>query len=93
MAEELEVAGEKERRQKTMSRATEGEGVTVADLWRRWEKSVERNWTIDELTRWLEESVGLPQYGAIALYNHLDGKILPKSDLIGRCQIPWGMTN
>ncbi|VDP26933.1 unnamed protein product, partial [Soboliphyme baturini] len=54
------------------------EFVTVDEMWARWFKSAEHNWTVDQIIDWLVYSVELPQYKDLFLRNEINGSVLPR---------------
>lgn len=65
------------RRQKTFH-LNDDNFISVDDLWIRWLRSSERNWTVEETLDWLREAVELPQYAPVFQANAVDGATLPR---------------
>lgn len=51
--------------------------ISVEDLWRAWKKSQVYNWTVEEVTDWLDRHVELSQYIATFKSAKIDGTMLP----------------
>ncbi|XP_078324636.1 stromal interaction molecule homolog isoform X2 [Crassostrea virginica] len=51
--------------------------ISVEDLWRAWRKSQVYNWTVEEVTNWLERHVELGQYVTTFKLAKIDGTMLP----------------
>lgn len=51
--------------------------ISVEDLWRAWKKSQVYNWTVEEVTDWLDRHVELGQYVSTFKSAKIDGTMLP----------------
>lgn len=51
--------------------------ISVEDLWRAWKKSQVYNWTVEEVTDWLDRHVELGQYISTFKSAKIDGTMLP----------------
>ncbi|XP_048773944.2 stromal interaction molecule 1-like isoform X3 [Ostrea edulis] len=51
--------------------------ISVEDLWHAWKKSQVYNWTVEQVTDWLERHVELNQYVATFNSAKIDGTMLP----------------
>ncbi|XP_071477939.1 stromal interaction molecule 2-like [Diadema antillarum] len=52
--------------------------ISVEDLWKTWKYSEVYNWTVDRTSKWLEETVELPQYAERFQNNGIEGSALPR---------------
>ncbi|KAL5011645.1 hypothetical protein ScPMuIL_010196 [Solemya velum] len=52
--------------------------ISVGDLWQAWRKSAVYNWTVDDVTEWLEFCIELPQYVQIFKQNAVGGPRMPR---------------
>lgn len=69
--------------------------VSVADLWDMWIRSEVHNWTVEEVAKWVEYHVELPQYAAVFKAHAVDGASLPRiaSNSLGFVSIVLGVKN
>uniref|UniRef100_A0A336MNK6 CSON001709 protein n=1 Tax=Culicoides sonorensis TaxID=179676 RepID=A0A336MNK6_CULSO len=51
--------------------------ISVKELWEAWLRSEVHNWTVDQTTEWLAQSVQLPQYVRVFRQHKLTGRVLP----------------
>lgn len=51
--------------------------ISVKELWDAWLRSEVHNWTVDQTTEWLAQSVQLPQYVRIFRQHKVTGRVLP----------------
>ncbi|XP_063704089.1 stromal interaction molecule homolog isoform X2 [Culicoides brevitarsis] len=51
--------------------------ISVKELWEAWLRSEVHNWTVDQTTEWLAQSVQLPQYVRIFRQHKVTGRVLP----------------
>ncbi|XP_035910751.1 stromal interaction molecule homolog isoform X1 [Anopheles stephensi] len=52
--------------------------ISVKELWEAWLCSEVHNWTVDQTTEWLAQSVQLPQYVHLFRLHKVTGKVLPR---------------
>uniref|UniRef100_A0A182FID3 Uncharacterized protein n=2 Tax=Anopheles albimanus TaxID=7167 RepID=A0A182FID3_ANOAL len=52
--------------------------ISVKELWEAWLRSEVHNWTVDQTTEWLAQSVQLPQYVHLFRLHKVTGKVLPR---------------
>ena len=52
--------------------------ISVDDLWKRWLESPAYTWTVDDVIKWLDNTVRLPQYAHIFRKKLVDGKNMPQ---------------
>ncbi|XP_062538198.1 stromal interaction molecule homolog isoform X2 [Armigeres subalbatus] len=52
--------------------------ISVKELWEAWLRSEVHNWTVDQTTEWLAQSVQLPQYVKLFRLHKVTGKVLPR---------------
>ncbi|XP_065076484.1 stromal interaction molecule homolog isoform X2 [Ochlerotatus camptorhynchus] len=52
--------------------------ISVKELWEAWLRSEVHNWTVDQTTEWLAQSVQLPQYVRLFRLHKVTGKVLPR---------------
>lgn len=52
--------------------------ISVKELWEAWLRSEVHNWTVDQTTEWLAQSVQLPQYVHLFRQHKVTGKVLPR---------------
>ncbi|XP_040174760.1 stromal interaction molecule homolog isoform X3 [Anopheles arabiensis] len=52
--------------------------ISVKELWEAWLRSEVHNWTVDQTTEWLAQSVQLPQYVPLFRLHKVTGKVLPR---------------
>ncbi|XP_058831926.1 stromal interaction molecule homolog isoform X3 [Topomyia yanbarensis] len=52
--------------------------ISVKELWEAWLRSTVHNWTVDQTTEWLAQSVQLPQYVHLFRLHKVTGKVLPR---------------
>lgn len=52
--------------------------ISVKELWEAWLRSEVHNWTVDQTTEWLAQSVQLPQYVPLFKLHKVTGKVLPR---------------
>lgn len=52
--------------------------ISVKELWEAWLKSEVHNWTLDQTTDWLIQSVQLPQYVNLFKKHKINGRVLPR---------------
>ncbi|KAM9450248.1 stromal interaction molecule 1b isoform 2-T2 [Clarias gariepinus] len=52
--------------------------ITVEDMWNTWRASEAYNWTVEEVEKWLNHFVELPQYADSFRKNGIDGQALPR---------------
>lgn len=52
--------------------------ISVKELWEAWLRSEVHNWTVDQTTEWLAQSVQLPQYVRLFRMHKVTGKVLPR---------------
>jgi len=51
--------------------------ISVKELWEAWLRSEVHNWTVDQTTEWLAQSVQLPQYVRLFRLHKVTGRVLP----------------
>jgi stromal interaction molecule 1 len=52
--------------------------ISVKELWEAWLKSEVHNWTVEQTTDWLIQSVQLPQYVGLFKKYKITGSVLPR---------------
>lgn len=52
--------------------------ISVKELWEAWLKSEVHNWTQEQTTEWLAQSVQLPQYVNLFKKHKITGRVLPR---------------
>ncbi|XP_055588145.1 stromal interaction molecule homolog isoform X2 [Uranotaenia lowii] len=52
--------------------------ISVKELWEAWLRSAVHNWTVEQTTEWLAQSVQLPQYVHLFKQHKVTGKVLPR---------------
>lgn len=56
--------------------------ISVKELWDAWLRSEVHNWTIEQTTDWLAQSVQLPQYVDLFKQHKVTGAALPRYVII-----------
>ncbi|XP_078479052.1 stromal interaction molecule 1-like [Lampetra planeri] len=56
----------------------EDQHISLQEMWLSWRNSEVYNWTVEDVIRWLEQIVELPQYSDILTQNNIDGPSLPR---------------
>lgn len=52
--------------------------ISVRELWEAWRRSEVHNWTVEQTTEWLAQSVQLPQYVELFKQHKVTGAYLPR---------------
>lgn len=52
--------------------------ISVKELWDAWLRSEVHNWTVEQTTEWLTDSVELPQYVPNFIKHRVTGATLPR---------------
>ncbi|XP_055297510.1 stromal interaction molecule homolog isoform X7 [Sitodiplosis mosellana] len=77
LREELKYDSGYEKRHKTFHYNDDTQ-ISVKELWEAWLRSEVHNWTVEQTTDWLAESVQLPQYVEIFQKHKVNGQTLPR---------------
>ncbi|EDV40837.2 LOW QUALITY PROTEIN: uncharacterized protein Dana_GF10709 [Drosophila ananassae] len=77
LREELKYDSGYEKRQKAFH-FNDDMHISVKELWEAWLRSEVHNWTIEQTTDWLEQSVQLPQYVDLFKLHKVTGAALPR---------------
>ncbi|KAL5278616.1 STIM2 family protein [Megaselia abdita] len=77
LREELKYDSGYEKRQKAFH-FNDDMHISVKELWEAWLRSEVHNWTIEQTTDWLAQSVQLPQYVDLFKKNQVSGAALPR---------------
>nr|CAH7726096.1 unnamed protein product [Callosobruchus chinensis] len=77
LKEELKIDAGKEKRQKNFHR-NDDMHISVKELLEAWLRSEVHNWTLDQTSDWLTNSVQLPQYVPNFIQNGVNGAKLPR---------------
>lgn len=73
----MKIGGsDRSRREKAFHH--DDDAITVDDLWEMWFERDERDWTTEQLTEWLKNTVKLPQYANNFLNARVLGIALPR---------------
>ncbi|XP_030568645.1 stromal interaction molecule homolog isoform X3 [Drosophila novamexicana] len=82
LREELKYDSGYEKRQKAFH-FNDDMHISVKELWDAWLRSEVHNWTIEQTTDWLAQSVQLPQYVDLFKLHKVTGAALPRMILDG----------
>ncbi|XP_017852066.1 stromal interaction molecule homolog isoform X2 [Drosophila busckii] len=77
LREELKYDSGYEKRQKAFH-FNDDMHISVKELWNAWLRSEVHNWTIEQTTDWLAQSVQLPQYVDLFRLHKVTGAALPR---------------
>ncbi|KAH8355504.1 hypothetical protein KR093_000346, partial [Drosophila rubida] len=77
LREELKYDSGYEKRQKAFH-FNDDMHISVKELWNAWLRSEVHNWTIEQTTDWLSQSVQLPQYVDLFKLHKVTGAALPR---------------
>ncbi|XP_037938824.1 stromal interaction molecule homolog isoform X2 [Teleopsis dalmanni] len=77
LREELKYDSGYEKRQKVFH-FNDDMHISVKELWEAWLRSEVHNWTIEQTTDWLAQSVQLPQYVELFKQHKVTGATLPR---------------
>ncbi|XP_075159196.1 stromal interaction molecule isoform X4 [Haematobia irritans] len=77
LREELKYDSGYEKRQKAFH-FNDDMHISVKELWEAWLRSEVHNWTIEQTTDWLAQSVQLPQYVDLFKQHKVSGAALPR---------------
>ncbi|XP_073833991.1 stromal interaction molecule isoform X5 [Musca autumnalis] len=77
LREELKYDSGYEKRQKAFH-FNDDMHISVKELWEAWLRSEVHNWTIEQTTDWLAQSVQLPQYVELFKQHKVSGAALPR---------------
>ncbi|KAH8394150.1 hypothetical protein KR215_011587, partial [Drosophila sulfurigaster] len=77
LREELKYDSGYEKRQKAFH-FNDDMHISVKELWNAWLRSEVHNWTIEQTTDWLAQSVQLPQYVDLFKLHKVTGAALPR---------------
>ncbi|XP_017116362.1 stromal interaction molecule homolog isoform X1 [Drosophila elegans] len=77
LREELKYDSGYEKRQKAFH-FNDDMHISVKELWEAWLRSEVHNWTIEQTTDWLAQSVQLPQYVDLFKLHKVTGAALPR---------------
>ncbi|EDW40012.1 GL16223 [Drosophila persimilis] len=77
LREELKYDSGYEKRQKAFH-FNDDMHISVKELWEAWLRSEVHNWTIEQTTDWLAQSVQLPQYVDLFKLHKVTGASLPR---------------
>ncbi|KAH8343243.1 hypothetical protein KR059_007525 [Drosophila kikkawai] len=77
LREELKYDSGYEKRQKAFH-FNDDMHISVKELWEAWLRSEVHNWTIEQTTDWLAQSVQLPQYVELFKLHKVTGAALPR---------------
>ncbi|KAJ6637742.1 Stromal interaction molecule like [Pseudolycoriella hygida] len=77
LREELKYDSGYEKRHKTFHYNDDTQ-ISVKELWEAWLRSEVHNWTVEQTTDWLSQSVQLPQYVELFQKHKVSGETLPR---------------